>query len=340
MSEITSGAVSQTRTSVVDESAQQTYNRIAETLQDRKVYEAQNPNPRSLSELAYTRTLMQPRSEAVAAMYARTAESFGNDQGKVSPQGANSVHQASNGKASGSAVTPATTSGTTSATSDWSPVSLPMLKRIYGDAATFESQVESVGSRAGKTTNAKNARVGKGKELSARKAEDKTATAGGSNVRFAGLKSLLRGFRQGLSSLFTRVSSKPGSSVSRFQDLSSELRAKIKQHEAVQTARHDKMRGHLKTRGGDYDARTQKFADLFARRMKHFDNLSANFRKERLVTYKQIRKETEAILKDCKGKVFTPDDKYHEMIHNLENMNNLFFQDIDMELFELKITGK
>ncbi len=336
MSDITSGAVSHARASVVDESAQQTYNRIAETLQNRKVYGAQNENPRSLGELAYARTQMQPRSEAVAAMYARTVKAFGNEQGTpqgtIAQQGGSNV-LASNGKASGSA------SDATAATSDWSPVSLPMLKRIYGGAATFESPIVTGDSSSKDAAGMKKAALKNGKDLSARKAEDKTATAGGRNVRFAGLKSLMRGLGNRLSSLFTNVRSARGEAVPRFMNLSDGLRAKVKEHEELRSARHEKIRAHMKSRG-DYDVRTQKFADLFARRMKHFDALSANFRKERLVTYKQIRKETEALLKENKGKVFTPDEAYHTMIHNLENINNIFFQDIDMELFELKITGK
>ena len=51
MSDISTGATSHTRTSVVGDSAQQTDAKVAENLQQRKVYEGQNPNPRSQTEI-------------------------------------------------------------------------------------------------------------------------------------------------------------------------------------------------------------------------------------------------------------------------------------------------
>ena len=124
-----------------------------------------------------------------------------------------------------------------------------------------------------------------------------------------------------------------------FLQLSDKVKNRVKHHEGLQSARHAKMSAHLKSRG-DYDVRTQKFADVFAQRMEHFDSIASGFKKETLVTYKQIRKETEALLNASKGKVFTSDEKFHTMIRNLENLNNLFFQDIDMAVFALKEMGK
>ena len=174
-----------------------------------------------------------------------------------------------------------------------------------------KSASKGVDKSASKSAS-KNTGAEKVKHLSTRQVENKTATAGGSNVRFAGLKSLFKGLGAKLSSLFTHVRSERGA-ASRFLQLSDKLKANIKQHEELQTARHAKMSAHLKSRG-DYDVRTQKFANVFAQRMEHFDSIAPGFKKETLVTYKQIRQETEALLNASKGKVFTSDEKFHTMI--------------------------
>ena len=329
MSDISTGAISHVRTSVVEQPAQQTNNKVAENLQQRKVYEGQNPNPRSQVDIA----LMQPRSEAATTMYARTVEAYGNDKGMPRAQGASNSQA---GNVAGNSISNG--SGfSASASADWSPVSLPMLKRIYGDKVAGKVAGKNADKVADKSAG-KNTKAEKVKHLSTRTAENKTGTAGGSNVRFAGLKSLFKGLGARLSSLFTHVRSERAAAP-RFLELSDKLKAKIKQHEELQTARHAKMSTHLKSRG-DYDVRTQKFANVFAQRMEHFDSIASGFKQETLVTYKQIRKETEALLNASKGKVFTSDAKFHKMIGNLENINNLFFQDIDMAVFALKEMGK
>ena len=239
MSDISTGATSHVRTSVVGDSAQQTDAKIAENLQQRKVYEGKNPNPRSQTEIASARTLMQPRSEAVAAMYARTVEAYGSDKGMPRAQGGQGGAQGANnapssntaGKTAGNSISNGS-SFSASASADWTPVSLPMLKRIYGDGVSPESMVsagkggdKNAGKVSGKNADkvagkvadkissksaSKNTGAEKVKHLSTRQAENKTATAGGSNVRFAGLKSLFKGLGAKLSSLFTHVRSERG----------------------------------------------------------------------------------------------------------------------------------
>lgn len=252
-------------------------------LNGRSAYEAHNSSARARLELNYARSLIQTRSEAVAAMYARTATS-----------------------APSKLVNP----------------------RTLGKAVSI-----AVGSGA---SSGRMSAIKMDKPLSERSAKN----VGGSRVRFAGLKKLGHSISQKLSSMFSKVRSEPKKSSAQFHDLPAGLRKVIKEHEQVQEKRYAVMRAKLEARDGKYDERTQKFANLFAKRMEHYDNLAVNYKKERLVTYRQIRKETEALLEESKGKVFTPDEKYHTMLRNLTNMSNLFFQDMDMELFELMTMDK
>ena len=80
-------------------------------------------------------------------MYARTVEAYGSDKGMPRAQGGQGGAQgasktAGNSLSNGSSIS-------ASASADWSPVSLPMLKRIYGDGVSVESMV-SAGKGGGK----------------------------------------------------------------------------------------------------------------------------------------------------------------------------------------------